>query len=484
LDGILGVQEAKKVKKMVGSTPALTTRHKENTVAAINELDSTLKLLLPSPPPDLSSKTLTMTGTDCLLSYNVPDNTNGHKPLPASTVKTTRTLQPETTTITSFGSGRSGSLSVELNGTQKGNKSLTLGSDVGTYGELVISRDQAFPLATPGFYEDLDAKYKSISNMSYGYNEIQMKHTETGSTNKVGFVTDVVTTPSVSNIGITETTCVPAYSSGIKHYGSGSILSISATLNGTVSHVYGSSIAQITGSGLGGVSYNIADLNVTTPTNGLTVNLSKSITLNQSFVGLATYSVIAKHPLASQGSQSTNNNILVKIGGGGIDESRRVSTTNTDFPNENPTSPSFDSSLPLNPWEAKIVGGILKHDKTNYTTYMPSGVDYSTHNTAQYINLVLPLGSVGNGKANAQINITGTFTNLWIKLPGKTGWLNTQGSYLGIPPRNNGDPCNDGASNQNPHVTFAGLTTADCNYVVVLRFKLVAGQTISSIIIS
>jgi hypothetical protein len=486
MDGIIPLQEAKKVKKMIGSISALTTDAKSDTVAAINELDGRLKLLLPSAPPLLSTKTISLNGAiDCLLSNSVPNNTTSNIPNPASTVKATRSQQPESTTITSFGSGKSGSLSVELNKVQKGVKTLTSNNDSGVYGELVITRNQAFPLSTPGFWEDLDAKYKANANIPYGYNEIQMKHSETGATNVAGFIVDVPSTPAVSNVSISEVTCVPFYSSGIKQYGSGSVFRMISTITGVISHVYGNILATISGTGMSAYNYSLTDLSVSNPVNGTSITVDRQFTLTQTAAGLATFTMTAKHPLASNGSMSTTEKIMVKIGSGGIDESRRVSTTNTDFPNENPTSPSFNSSVAVNPWEAKIVGGVLKHDKTNYSVgYMPVGEDYSSHNTNQYINLVLPLGSVGNGKANCQINVTGSFTNMWIKLPGKTGWLDTQKDYLGTPPRNDGDASRDSGGVTNPHITFAGLTTADCNYVVVLRLKLTAGQSITSITVS
>lgn len=489
---IISYLEAKKARKAVGKLPTLTTKYKKDAVGAINELDYLLGLLIPDSPPDLSSKTLTISGTSCLLSNNVPDNTGGTVLIPGSLIKATRSLLPESSTISSFGAGNTGSLSVELNSAETGVRALIDGSDVGTYGELVITRNQSYPLATPGFWEDLDAKYKAIANIPYGYNKIQMKHSESGNTNVAGFVVDIGSgNPTVGVVNVAEQvgSVNYSYSSGIPHYGNGSVLGVTTSISNAITYVYGSTVAQIGCGGMSTASLSTIDLAINNPQNGEVINLSKYVTLNSNAFTQTSLFVNGLHPLASTTQAVCNKAILVRIGTvtEGIGSGSRVTTANSDFPAEVNTTPNFPSSSPAQAHDAKIVGGILKHDKTNYSVgFLPVGEDYSGHNDNQYASFVFNL----TGKNNATINISGGGTyydKCWIKLPGMTDWLDTSGYYPGAgTPINNGDPCRDGGGGSKTgfHVTFGANNTSSCGNKVLIRFKMSTGQSITNVSIT
>ena len=498
MDGIIALQEAKKVKKLIGKLPELLTDHKENAVVAINELKSTLSLLLPNSPALLSSKTISFIGTSCLLSRSVPDNTTSHIPSAGSTIKSTRSKRPETSVITSFGSGKSGSLSVKLNGLQSGSKTLSAGNDSGTYGDLVITRNQDFPLATPGFWEDLDAKFLASSDLQAGYNEAQMLHSETGSTNLTGIIIDNgIGNPGISNFSLSQISIVTSYSSGVAHYGTNSVLRIQARLSNIITNVYASVLAQINANGgFGGVSLNASILGIGIPANGDLIDLLYDLTLTTQFFSKLVFTVLGYHPLASTASFSSTQNVLAKINTSGIEgisAGRRVYTGNWDETTydavspENPTVALYNSATIPQAHEAKIVAGILAHDVTNYMSgYMPAqpnGADFSSHAANQYCTLVFAL----NASSSATISVAGNYEKCWIKLPGITGWLDTMANYGGAgTPSANGASCRTtgGVSKNTFAVTFGGNNTSVCGNTVLLRFKMKATHAISSITIS
>jgi hypothetical protein len=481
MDGVITFQEAKKAQRKVGDLEKLHTNYKSDTVGAINELEYSLSLLLPSPPPNLSSKSLTMNGTVCLLAQNVPNHSPSNIQS-GSSVRGTRTLRPESATVSTFGAGDNGILSILVNGVIKGSKELTKANDTGTFGDLVISKDQDFPIETPGFWQALDARFKPSDDLSLGYHEVQMKHSISGDTNKAAVVIDLNVSPIVSELKIEQDFLSPSYSSGIPHYGSGSKLKVSGKVRNTITYVYENTLADVSGDGLFTKGYNLNDLGILAIT-GQEISFSDVLTLNRNFVGFGKYTLTGRHPLTTNNSQTSNENILVKIGSGGVNEGLRVSTNQEDFPSQNDITPNFNSSQLIAPHEAKIVGGVLKHDLTNYAFHLPIGPDYSNHNTNQFACFVFYL----NASTNANIILTGTglYEKCWVKLPNVTGWLDTDLLYDGASTDfSDGRPCKVSGTKSNFVVTFGTNSSALSNNKILVRFRMLAGQTITSITVN
>jgi hypothetical protein len=84
------------------------------------------------------------------------------------------------------------------------------------------------------------------------------------------------------------------------------------------------------------------------------------------------------------------------------------------------TPPPFNSTqnLAAAPYvdEAVIVGGVLTHDTTDYSTlHLPVGHDYSGKRAdAQFIDFFYSATS----KSFITINITGTYSGIWIGMEG------------------------------------------------------------------
>ena len=157
--------------------------------------------------------------------------------------------------------------------------------------------------------------------------------------------------------------------------------------------------------------------------------------------------------------------------------------------------------------EATVRLGILKHDVTNYSTYIPSGPNRSSDTGTQYYTLAFRRTAMANFTVNI-VSSTGV-EGMFIAAPGTTidsssgsnGWLDCGVQYAGagVPGSNTGsggngsDGCAStggdviGTGSLNGSFTFTlgtqNSTNADSN-VVLLRIALAANDTVTSLSIS
>jgi hypothetical protein len=199
----------------------------------------------PSAPDGLSSKTLpavSSTGTSPKLASGFTDNTGGATIAAGDTVNRVTSGTAEAGPITTFAyNADSGTLTANVNGSGDGNRTLTSGSDTGTYTSLVITDESDYNLLNasgssttfaasiyyPGLYSGFKAKVsKAVSGLSVGANSYQLSHSTTGDTNVVEFVKDDLTASPTVNVGsatVTENVAgTYRYVSGIPYYNSGS----------------------------------------------------------------------------------------------------------------------------------------------------------------------------------------------------------------------------------------------------------------------
>jgi hypothetical protein len=140
---------------------------------------------------------------------------------------------------------------------------------------------------------------------------------------------------------------------------------------------------------------------------------------------------------------------------------------------------------------------------TNYTTgYLPVGPDYSSKDATQYVTFKFSKA----GLSNFKVAVTGTYTELLIGLPGisdnaslspnaKGGaWWTAKALYngSGVPGRagdttagcaNGSVAAGTGTQTVNIDLGSANTTNSTGN-VVLVRFKLAAGQSITSLAIN
>ena len=157
--------------------------------------------------------------------------------------------------------------------------------------------------------------------------------------------------------------------------------------------------------------------------------------------------------------------------------------------------------------EATVRLGVLKHDVTNYSTYIPPGPNRSSDTGTQYYTLAFRRSAMANFTVNI-VSSTG-IEGMFIAAPGTTidnssgsnGWLNCGSQYAGagVPGSNTGSGGNgsDGCASTGADVVGTGAlngsftftlgtensTNADGN-VVLLRIALAANDIVTSLSIN
>lgn len=210
-------------------------------------------LAAPTPPNDLSTKSLTMTadseGIDPELAYGFDDNTGGSSysegdSIPRSTEQIGY-IYTDTLSTYAF-SSNSGVLSANVNGVADGSKTFTTGDDSGTYTSLIITEDidangvnaggspvsGASRIYPTDMYRVFKAYIrKSATAITDGVNALTLSHSETGETNTLEFVKESLTaTPSfdLTSVTLTENTAGSyRYISGVPYYNTGGIVTLS-----------------------------------------------------------------------------------------------------------------------------------------------------------------------------------------------------------------------------------------------------------------
>ena len=191
--------------------------------------------------------------------------------------------------------------------------------------------------------------------------------------------------------------------------------------------------------------------------------------------------------------------VSVAVNGGPSGNGFRLDMTNGDNPADNKsalTASDWVSANAIDAWDATVVGGVLKHDVTNYTTgYLPVGPNLSTQNADQYITVAFRRTAV----SKFDISVTGSYAGMWVKLPGlsddkttsSNGWYSMKTPYsgAGFPGDTNGGNGSLGCAlgtvangSGSFTCTFGTLSsTNSSNNLILVRIKLTAGQSISAL---
>jgi hypothetical protein len=180
---------------------------------------------------------------------------------------------------------------------------------------------------------------------------------------------------------------------------------------------------------------------------------------------------------------------------------RILNPGSTDTPAYTGSEAAFNSQTStLQTYDATVVGAILKHDQTNYSTgYLPVGPNLSSgRTTAQYFTFKFIRTSV----SKFNIKYTGNIAGMYVALPGSTidttstlnGWLDLSVAYAGsgVPGAGGGGNGSNGgaiggpitpnstATNANVTATFGTVSSSStATNEIYVRIKMVAGQTVS-----
>jgi hypothetical protein len=496
---------------------------------AVDRLNEVLAKLVPTTPPDFPNGALSISntaGNTPRLATGVTDNSGGGSGYTDGGAVTRITA----TGVSSFafndvGPGDTGTITALLNGAAAAARTLNGTTDNGTYAGLVIGDQKDYPTAQPGFWKSIDVSLATLA-VSIGINKIKLTHSAAGATGEVFFVRDAVTAVPVISLGtvIEQTAGALAYSSGVPHYGTGAVLTISGSYTNLSGETYYGGTDPLTVSGQNAVisaqAFGYAALGISTPIARQTLSAVAVTPVNVNVDGATHGSgkiqAVAKNVNGSSATTDLSAKIvLVKRGAAGakVDELNvtvtglgstpsaanavRLGQVDGDTPAGTPAAWVASDALPVH--EAAVVAGVLKHDQTNYATgYLPVGPNFSVGRSgAQYVTFSFKR----TARSAFKINVTGTYAGCRVKLPGVSdnagisanapnGWWNAFLPYDGAGvPGEVGDPLSGCASGTVMNgasgaftITFGtqSSTNATGNEILV-RFKLTAGQSITAL---
>lgn len=494
---------------------------------AVDQLNEILGKLVPAAPPAFPNSqnfAISSTGSSPVLASGVTDYTSSGISAGTSVTRITGNVSSNNT-ISQVGPGDSGTMSLYLDGTVVGSRTFTGSGDNGTYSGLVIAGQAAYPTSTPGFWTSVNVSVSAATVSSSGIHSIKVADTAAGSTANTVFVKDSVTSvPAVTNTSVAQSAAgTVAYSSGVPHYNTSAVLSVSGSMSNLAGQTYynGNPLA-ISGSNSILVTQNFSytNIGVSTPipqnTTIATAITPVSVNVNGTNVHTLGKVTLTATNVNGTGTNTPTTSILVKNGTApatAIDEFSVPVTGLGTSPNANNairvgmatgntpsnTTSAWTQSSSINSYDAAVVAGILKNDVTNYTTgYLPVGPDYSGHAAAQYVTFSFNRSALSQFK----INVTGTYAGVWISLPGVSdnnstspnalggAWWNAFQSYNGAGvPGGVGDTlagCASGTVMRGStgifQITFgtASSTSATSNNILV-RIRLNTGQAITAL---
>lgn len=507
-------------------TPGAVPLDDETPVSeAVDRLNEVLGKLVPAQPPMFPNGVLAVANT----AGNTPRLATGVTDHAGSTLKPGDSVTRITAggvnsnVFQDVGPGDAGDLTASLNGVVVATKTLTGEGDNGAVDGLAVADQKDYPAATPGFWKSIDVSLSGLA-APIGVNKVRVAHSGAGQTNEVVFVRDAGTgVPTITAGAIAQTAAgTLAYSSGVPHYGDGATLSVDLTLANLVpGETYYGGSDPVTISGTNGIIsadvLSYAALGLTTPMARGDVSAYPITTVSVAIDGANVHNVGILQATArnvngaSAATTIQAKNILVKRGSAGsrINEMSVPVTGLGSAPNGNaavrkslPGGPTpagvaatWDSTPTPAVHEALVVAGVLKHDQTDYSSYLPAGPDMSTGRAAeQYVTFSFNRSALSAFK----IAVTGTYADCRIKLPGASdnepnapnGWWNAFKPYDGAGvPGEAGDTdagCALGAVMTGATGTFQitfgtqSSTNATGNEILV-RFRLNAGQAITAL---
>ena len=516
---------------------AFTISNSDHTKDSINELNFILGKLVPPAPDTFNGLSLSLTGTNgtrYLCQGFTPTNNTGGSAPSAGTQYTRNTDSTITTNyLNDYGPGDNGTVTGFVNAVGVGTTTLTTGTDNATTGAVQIAdnKDASNSTRNSGitsqFYQVYDVRLINAASPD-GYNKAYLTH-GSATTGEVFWYEDpsTVSAPVISFSGVTiPSSPTVAYSSGIAHYTQASANTFTYVL--TVTNASGDMYTQntfLSSDGQGSAFQNSGSKSYTNFTGGTNpparnYGVGAGVTTLISSVPRNIHATVtsnhftrydASTPYGSHNNQrisySTNlnimgtsattgqvdeDNILVSSLGTGSGNAIRVNAGATgDTPS--PISSTFNSSATPAVYEAIVRGGTLRHDETNYTSYLPVGLNLSSGRSGtQYFQILITRAAV----SQMNIVVTGTYAGCFVCLPenstwttglsGTNGWADMFDAYSGAGNPNNADNgCAFGTVMSGSSGTFTCVfgeeSSSNGNNKILVRFKLTSGQSISTV---
>ncbi len=526
---------------LVSNAVALTTTTTvTNGIAQLNQVLG--KLVPPAPPTFPGTSTITISSLStyvmALAQGSQIDLTGNSRTVAAGTTvaNVRRTSSYITSNISTVGPGDTGTVTAYLNATNVGSKALTVGVDNGTYGHLVIGNNIDYGQyngTAQGFWESCNV-YATGSNVSPGWNEVFIDHTQGSPSNSRWWYYDNSNpgTPTFSSTSIAISSNTVSYSSTVPHLTSSAGFTLSFNLARLSGDMFPTSNNMVTGTSGGALG---APTTITYSTAGISWPLAANLYVSSGNISLSTTSnVISGFGSSSIGPtlscsnsyntgtqnfspgvtilyktgtgnqiEETSMTIAAGVGSGSGNPYRIVNPGSTDTPTYSASASAFNSTTStLQTYDATVVAAILKHDQTNYSTgYQPVGPNLSSGRSgSQYYTFAFVRSAV----SKFDIRYTGTIAGLWVALPGSVidttstvnGWLDMGTAYAGsgVPGAgvggNGSNGCalgglavfNSAQTNKSVTCTFGTVSSSStATNEIYVRVKLTSGQTVSAL---
>ena len=529
---------------------ALTLTTASSVSNSIAQLNNILGKLVPSSPPDFpASQTIAIQSTSSYRmadGFTQPDNTAGGTAAVSAgdTVsKTRRSASYNVNAITNAGPGDSGTISVQLNGTAAGSRTLTTSLDgAGTYSNLIITNNVDYNAIDSsvalGFWSVFTSD--ASGSVTSGWNEVLIDDTATTSSNKDTWYYDDANpgTPQFSSVTFTaDASPSYTYSSTVPHYNNTNSFPIGFSVNRLSGNMYPTSDTFVSGSSGGAfsspssVTYSTAgvttplvqDLHVASGSQAVTTTASvisgfgssasgPSVSVFNSYsTGVQSFTpsgtVLYKTGTSSSSSRIEEANVYIgsTIGSGSGLAQRIINPGSTNTPSFSASATVFNSeSGTLEVYDSTVVADVLSHDETDYSSgYLPVGPDLSAgRNGTQYFTFKFTRTSV----SKFDVKFSGTLAGAWVAVPGSTidaasnqnGWVELTTAYAGsgVPGANTGaggngsDGCALGGtittgssvSNEATTATFGTVSSSStATNEIYVRIALTSGQSITAL---
>ena len=520
-------------------------------------LDDIIEKLVPEKPPFFASDTsLTctdITGSSPLLaSGTITDNTNGGS-IPVTVAGasvssyrvTNSTIDTSSSQNTNVGPGDTGTIAIVTNGSTAASLIFTsnTGQSINSNG-LFVNDNVDYPAETPGFWQSFDARLNNAPATN-GWNRYQLTHTatDTSDTNELYILRDSLTaTPAMSG-SLTfsqDSAGTTVNSSGVPHYQNSAVFRVSGlTKTNLAGFTYygGSDPLEISDDQSdddsiisSSIDKSYSDLGISTPiaagttgvqslsditfspndSNNHGTNINSIRVRSQNVNGYGSYLTVSDKSINYMVGSTSSRLDEDSISMSGLSSSDRV-FLGASFTGNTPAGPlpgtpsvwngSQDLSAAGYAHEAVVRGGIARVDTTNYSVapWLPVGPNYTTKDSsAQYMTF----SWTQTAKSNFTITLTGTYSGLWVGLPGVSdnsgtspealggAWWDTFQLYngAGVPGRT-GDAtagCANGAvatgGSGTVNVTFGSESSTNAtNNRVIIRVRLDSGDELQRI---
>jgi hypothetical protein len=520
-------------------------------------LDDIIDKLVPEQPPffadDVNLTNSNLTGSSVLLaSGTITDNTSGGT-IPVTSAgasvssyrQTASTVSTASSQNTDVGPGDTGTIAIITNGSQAAALTFTsaTGQSINSNG-LFVNDNVDYPAGTPGFWQSFDARISGAA-ISNGWSRYQLTHTATGTTdtNELYVLRDSLSaTPGMAGtLSFTEDSAgTTADSSGVPHYQNSAVFRVSGLTQTNLSGFtyYGgndpleisdsqSDDDSIIGSA---IDKSYTDLGVSTPlaagttsatslnditfspndSNNHGTNVNSVRVRARNVNGYGSFLTVSDRSLNYMVGTTSSRMDEDSIPMTGLSSSNRV-FLGASFTGNTPAGPlpstpsSWNSAQNLTAagyaHEAVVRGGFARVDTTNYSAapWLPAGPDYTTKESgAQY----LTFSWTQTAKSNFSITLTGSYSGLWIGMPGVSddvvsspealggAWWNAFELYngAGVPGRSGDAPagCANGSAatggTGTVNVTFGTESSTNAtNNRVIVRVRLSAGDVLQRV---